>query len=77
MSGLSRAVTVRRLDDVVILDLAGRITIGEGSVVLRNQIQELLKSGDRHFLLNLSEVNYIDSARNLKAVRMHFQIQVP
>lgn len=59
---MSMTVTVRRLDDIVILDLEGRITIGEGSVMLRNRIQQLLQSGERRFLMNLSEVNYIDSS---------------
>ena len=59
---MSITVTSRRLDDVVILDLKGRITIGEGSVVLREHIQKLLKADEKRFLLNLSEVNYIDSS---------------
>jgi anti-sigma B factor antagonist len=52
----------RRLDDVVILDLSGRITIGEGTLVLRDQIKKLLDGGDRKFLLNLADVDYIDSS---------------
>ena len=59
---MSITVTLRRLDDVVIMDLAGRITIGEETVVLRERIQEMLEAGDRNFLLNLSEVSYIDSS---------------
>ena len=46
-------VNVRRLDDVVILDLSGRITIGEGTLVLRDEIQKRLSAGDEKFLLNL------------------------
>jgi anti-sigma B factor antagonist len=52
----------RRIDDVVILDLSGRITIGEGTLVLRNEIQKLLNAGDAKFLLNLADVDYIDSS---------------
>ena len=59
---MSLVVKPRRLDDVVILDLSGRITMGEGTLVLRDQIQKLLTSGDRKFLLNLADVNYIDSS---------------
>ena len=59
---MSMVVKARRLDDVVILDLSGRITIGEGTLVLRNQIQKLLAGGDRKFLLNLADVDYIDSS---------------
>ena len=59
---MSMVINTRRLDDVAILDLSGRITIGEGTVILREQIQKLLASGDRKFLLNLADVDYIDSS---------------
>ncbi len=59
---MSMVVNPRRLDDVVILDLSGRITMGEGSVVLRDNIQKQLNAGDRKVLLNLSDVDYIDSS---------------
>jgi len=59
---MSLVVKARRLDDVVILDLSGRITMGEGTLVLRDQLQKLLAGGDRKFLLNLNDVNYIDSS---------------
>jgi anti-sigma B factor antagonist len=52
----------RRIDDVVILDLSGRITIGEGTLVLRSEMHKLLDAGDTKFLLNLSDVDYIDSS---------------
>lgn len=52
----------RRLDDIVIIDLSGRITMGEGTLLLRDQIQNLLAAGDRKFLLNLADVDYIDSS---------------
>jgi anti-sigma B factor antagonist len=59
---MSMVLNPRRLDDVVILDLSGRITMGEGTVILRDQIQRLLAAGDRKFLLNLADVDYIDSS---------------
>jgi anti-sigma B factor antagonist len=52
----------RRLDDVVILDLSGRITIGEGTLMLRSEIHKLLDAGEQKFLLNLADVDYIDSS---------------
>ena len=58
---MSVQVKPRRLDDVVILDLNGRITLGEGTVVVRDALQKLLRAGDRKFLMNLAEVDYIDS----------------
>jgi anti-sigma B factor antagonist len=59
---MSLILKARRLDDVVILDLSGRITMGEGTLILRDQILKLLNAGDRKFLLNLEDVNYIDSS---------------
>ena len=59
---MSMTINQRRLDDVLILDLAGRITIGEGTIVLRERIQKMLKAGDKKFLLSLADVDYIDSA---------------
>jgi anti-sigma B factor antagonist len=59
---MNLVIKPRRLDDVLILDLSGRITMGEGTLVLRNQIQKVLGSGERKFLLNLADVDYIDSS---------------
>ena len=59
---MSMILNPRRLDDVVILDLSGRITIGEGTLILRSDIHKLLDAGDRKFLLNLADVDYIDSS---------------
>jgi anti-sigma B factor antagonist len=59
---MSMGLRARRIDDIVILDLSGRITIGEGTLILRDHIQRLLNGGDRKFLLNLAEVDYIDSS---------------
>ena len=61
-ASMSMVLNERRLDDVVILDLSGRITMGEGTLILRDHIQKLLNAGDRKFLLNLADVNYIDSS---------------
>ncbi|HUS19903.1 MAG TPA: STAS domain-containing protein [Terriglobales bacterium] len=52
----------RQVDGVTILDLSGRITLGEGSVVLRDTIRELLAKGEKKILLNLGDVTYIDSS---------------
>ena len=59
---MSMLLKSRRLDDVVILDLSGRITMGEGAVIVRDNLQKLLDAGDRKFLVNLADVNYIDSS---------------
>lgn len=49
-------------DKITVLDLDGRITIGEGSVSLRNAIRKLLEEGKKNILLNLSGVGYVDSS---------------
>lgn len=59
---MSLTILTRRLDDIVILDLSGRITIGEGSVALRDHIRQLIGSGETKFLLNLADVDYLDSS---------------
>ena len=54
--------TVRKLGRVAVLDIAGKITIGEGDVLLREKVQELLDAGETRILLNLEKVKYMDSA---------------
>ena len=52
----------RQAGDVTILDLEGKITIGEGSVGLRNAIRRLMQECKKKILLNLSGVGYVDSS---------------
>lgn len=52
----------RQVDGVMIVDLSGRITLGEGSVILRDTVRDLVGKGNKKILLNLGEVNYIDSS---------------
>lgn len=59
---MSMKVTTRQVDGVTILDLSGRITLGEGSVTLRDSVRDLLSKGQKKILLNLADVNYIDSS---------------
>jgi anti-sigma B factor antagonist len=49
--------STRQVDGVTIVDLSGRITLGEGSVILRDTVRELIGKGN-----NLGDVNYIDSS---------------
>jgi anti-sigma B factor antagonist len=48
--------------DVGVVDVAGRITLGEGSSALRDTIRDLVGKGQKKILLNLAEVSYIDSS---------------
>src|SRR6202040_1318368 len=54
--------STRQVDGITIVDLSGRITLGEGSVVLRDTIKDLLSKGQKKILLNLGDVSYIDSS---------------
>src|SRR5450432_3704944 len=54
--------STRQVDGITIVDLSGRITLGEGSVVLRDTIKDLLGKGQKKILLNLGDVSYIDSS---------------
>jgi anti-sigma B factor antagonist len=53
---------IRQIGHISVVDLSGKITIGEGDVALRNAVQEILESGNQHILLNLEKVSYMDSA---------------
>jgi len=59
---VSIKISSRQVDGVTILDLSGRITLGEGSVQLRDAVRDLLSKGQKKILLNLADVNYIDSS---------------
>jgi len=59
---VSMKASTRQVDGVTIVDLSGRITLGEGSVVLRDTVKDLLGKGQKKILLNLGDVSYIDSS---------------
>ena len=59
---MSMKTSTREVDGVTIVDLSGRITLGEGSVTLRDTVRGLLGKGQKKILLNLGDVNYIDSS---------------
>lgn len=55
-------ISERQAGDVTVLDMSGKITIGEGSVALRTAIRRLLEENKKKILLNLAGVGYIDSS---------------
>ena len=59
---MSMKTSTRQVNGVTIVDCSGRITLGEGSVVLKDVVRELLSKGQKKILLNLGDVNYIDSS---------------
>jgi anti-sigma B factor antagonist len=61
----------RVVNDVTILDLKGKITLGEGDEALREKINQLIGQNKKRILLNLAEVPYIDSAGLGEVVRTY------
>lgn len=59
---MSVKLTTRQVGDVTVIDAAGRITLGEGTSDLRDAVRDTLGAGHKKVLLNLGEVNYIDSS---------------
>jgi anti-sigma B factor antagonist len=59
---MSLKINVRESGDVLILDMHGRITMGEEAASLRDTLKEQVDSGRKNILLNLAEVSYIDSS---------------
>jgi len=55
-------ITERQAGDITILDMNGKVTIGEGSVALRTTIRRILGEGKKNILLNLGQVGYVDSS---------------
>src|SRR5215471_9684215 len=54
--------TTRQVGDISIVDITGRIVLGDASARLRNLVAELLKDGHKKILFNLTNVSYIDSS---------------
>ena len=59
---MSLSASTRTVSGVTIVDLEGRITLGDGTVVLRDTIKDLIAKGEKRLILNLGSVSYIDSA---------------
>jgi anti-sigma B factor antagonist len=55
-------IEARTVGDVHILDCSGKITLGEGTMAVRNTVREILANGGKKIVLNLHDVNYIDSS---------------
>ncbi len=59
---MSFHATARESGHATIVDVSGQITLGEGGAKLREIIRDLLAKGAKHIVLNLADVNYIDSS---------------
>jgi anti-sigma B factor antagonist len=59
---VSIKANTRQVNGVTVVDISGRITLGEGSSTLRETVRDLLNRGEKKILLNLGDVAYIDSS---------------
>lgn len=59
---MNMTTSTRQVGSVTIVDISGRIVLGEESATLRNLVCELLSKGHEKILLNLGDINYIDSS---------------
>ena len=59
---MSLKMRTREVDEVIIIDVSGQITLGEASAAIRDEVRDQSGHGNRKILLNLADVNYIDSA---------------
>jgi anti-sigma B factor antagonist len=65
----------RQVGEVIVLDVSGRITLGEGNVMLREIVRDLVEKGNDRIVLNLAEVVYIDSSGVGELVKAHTTIR--
>ena len=59
---MSVKLNTRQVGDVSVVDVAGRITLGEGSSMLRDTLRDMVSKNQKKILLNLGDVSYIDSS---------------
>jgi anti-sigma B factor antagonist len=64
-------ITERAVGDVMVLDLRGKITLGEGDELLKDKVNSIVNQGHRKIILNLAEVPYLDSAGLGEVVRAY------
>ncbi len=73
-AGKMQAAT-REIGEITIVDMRGRITLGEGNVMLREIMVGLMEKGKKHILLNMTEVVHVDSAGIGELVRSHTSVR--
>ena|SRR5215831_12053096 len=56
------SLNTRKVNDVIIMDMQGRLTAGEAVLLLRNTTRHFLEDGNKKFILNLGQVSFIDSS---------------
>jgi len=59
---MALTIKTRRVSNVAIVDLSGKITLGENTGILRDELRSLLAQGNKNIVLNMKDVSYVDSA---------------
>ena len=67
--------TCREIGEIAVIDFSGKITLGEGSASLRRVIRDLVDTGHRKIVLNLEDVDYIDSSGIGELVAAHTLVE--
>jgi anti-sigma B factor antagonist len=67
--------TCRQVGEVSVIDFSGKITLGEGSAILRKMVKELVEQGQAKIILNLEDVDYIDSSGIGELVVAHTAVE--
>lgn len=67
-------IEMRTIGDIRVLDCSGKITLGEGTMTVRNTVLDVLKDGGKKIILNLADVNYIDSSGIGELVRTYITV---
>jgi len=55
-------LNTRKVNDVVVVDMSGKLAAGEAVLLLRNTLRHFMEDGSRNFVLNLGQVSYVDSS---------------
>jgi anti-sigma B factor antagonist len=74
MKEMRMKIGTRTIGDVHVMDCSGKITLGQGTMSIRNTVLEILKTGGRNIVLNLADVNYIDSPGVGELVRSYNKV---
>ena len=72
---MSMHIEERTVGDVIVLDLKGKITLGEGDELLKDKVNSLVNQGQRKIVLNLADVPYLDSAGLGEVVRAYTTVR--
>lgn len=73
---MSVKLTTHQKGEVIIVDISGKLTLGEGTSALRMKIRELVEGGSRRIVLNMADVTYMDSSGLGELVAAHTTVTI-